>query len=840
MSKKRFDITGMSCAACAARVEKSVSGVEGVDSCSVNLLKNNMVVEYDPGLTSDKEIIVAVVGAGYGASVSTGVKENNAAAEETAKIKKRLILSLIFDILLMGVAMGSMALSEEIYCRYSVPIIGAELALVIPIIVINFKYFASGSRALLSGAPNMDTLVATGACASVLYSVYAFVRVIMGTASGDMGMIMEYSHNVYFEGAGTILTLITLGKFLESRAKSKTSDAINKLMDLRPKTAARVESDGSLKIISADDVVKGDILQVRSGETVPVDGIVIEGRCAVDESALTGESIPSAKQEGDTVTGATTVTSGYIKMEATEVGEGTVFARIIKLVDEATSSKAPVAKIADKVAGIFVPVVMGIALVTLIVWLILGAGFEFALTCAVSVLVVSCPCALGLATPTAIMCGTGRGAELGILFKSAEALEILHSVDTVVWDKTGTITYGKPKVTAVHTVNAEETEVIKTAYSLEVLSEHPLAQAVTDKADSMGIRLCEVKDFAQTPGVGIEGKIDGARCYAANSRIASEVPGLTDEISSWDDKVSGTGATAVFVIRDNKLLGVIGIEDEVRPSAAPAVSRLAASGVTGILLTGDNRNAAKAVAAKAGIDEVIAEVFPQDKEKIISELKAKGHKVVMTGDGINDAPALATADIGIAIGSGTDIAMETSDVVLMRGDLKDIPTAIKLSRAVMRNIKQNLFWAFFYNVICIPVAAGCFYYVAGLKLNPMLAALAMSFSSVFVVTNALRLKRFADKDRIGDVKGPEDQIKEDMTIKENDTMRKELSIEGMMCQNCVKHATKALESIEGVSEVEVDLESGTAKVTVTDAVTDDMMISAITEEGYKVTGIRII
>jgi len=829
MTKEGFDITGMSCAACAARVEKSVSRVEGVDSCAVNLLKNSMVVEFDPDKTSDELIIAAVVDAGYGASKAMPSKVNRKASEETAKIRRRLLLSVIFDVLLMGIAMGSMALPKEIFHNYSVLIIGAQVLLVIPIIVINFKYFSGGFRALFKGAPNMDTLVAVGATASVLFSLYAFVRVIGGDVAG-------YAHSVYFEGAGTILTLITLGKFLESRAKLKTSDAINKLMDLRPKTATKVMADGTEKIISADDVEPGDILVVRSGGTVPVDGVVTEGRCAVDESCVTGESIPASKEPGDKVTGATTVTGGFIKMEATQVGEGTVIAKIIRMVDEATGSKAPVAKIADKVAGIFVPAVMGIAALTFVIWLIVGADFEFALTCAVSVLVVSCPCALGLATPTAIMCGTGRGAELGILFKSAESLETLHNVDTVIFDKTGTVTYGKPKITAVHVVSGTEEEILKTASSLEVLSEHPLARAVMDKAKSLGLSQEEVMDFEQTPGVGIEGTIGGVRCYASNARISDTVPGAAGDIDVWEQKISEAGATAIYVIRGEKLMGIIAIEDEVRPSAAPAVARLKGFGVDSILLTGDNNSCAKAVGAKAGIARVIAEVFPEDKEKVVSDLQKEGHRVVMTGDGINDAPALASADIGIAIGSGTDIAMETSDVVLMRGDLADIPTAISLSRAVMRNIKQNLFWAFFYNVICIPIAAGCFYAAAGLRLNPMLAALAMSVSSVFVVTNALRLKRFRDKGRSGS-----EDIKEDLSpVKEVTDMRKELSIEGMMCNNCVRHAREALEKIEGVSSVEVDLDSASAKVTVTPEVTDAMLTDAIAEEGYKVTGIKEI
>ena len=830
MKDQKFDVTGMSCAACAARVEKSVSRLEGVDSCQVNLLKNNMTVSFDSDKVTDEAIIMAVEGAGYGASLASGRVRKT--SDEATAIRRRFILSLIFDIPLMAISMGSMALPHEIFHKWCVLIIALELILVIPIIVINFKYFKGGFKALFTGGANMDTLVATGATASVLYSLYALIRTALGSAQGDMATVDLYSHNVYFEGAGTILTLITLGKFLEARAKSKTSDAINKLMDLSPKTALRLEADGTEHMIPAEDVSVGDILIVKSGQAVPVDGVVTDGRCSVDESAITGESIPVAKEKGDNVTGATTLTAGYIKMEATQVGEGTVIARIIRLVDEATSSKAPVAKIADKVAGIFVPAVMIIAFVTLLLWLFAGAGFDFALTNAVSVLVVSCPCALGLATPTAIMCGTGRGAQMGILFKSAEALETLHSVDTVIFDKTGTLTYGKPKVTAVHEVAAGEDEVLRVAYALESLSEHPLASAVIERAESKGLEKPEASDFEQTPGVGIKGTIEGNLCHVANVRIGREIEGLDPVISEWDSRILGAGATALYVIKGNELLGVIAVEDEIRPSAPDAVRTLAGEGIKSILLTGDNKFAAEAVASKAGISEVISEVLPQDKEMVVSELKSQGRKIVMTGDGINDAPALASADVGIAIGSGTDIAMETSDVVLMKGDLADIPSAIALSRAVMRNIKQNLFWAFFYNVICIPVAAGCFYNAFGLRLNPMLAALAMSLSSVFVVTNALRLKRFKIKDK------KEEVIVQDK--KEDNPMRKEIKIEGMMCKNCVRHVNEALVAIEGASEVEVDLESGTARLKVTPQVTDDMLTAAITEEGYEVKGIKEI
>ena len=834
MREEKYDITGMSCAACAARVENSVSKVDGVSSCTVNLLKNSMTVEFDPDTVSDDVIIGAVINAGYGAAKSGNISipENG-----TDSIRKRLIFSVAFDIPLMIIAMGQMFLPEEIRDKAAIYLILAEILLVLPIIIVNFKFFSGGFKALFKGGPNMDTLVALGATASVLFSLYAYVRFVTGRFSGDMSS-MHYMHEIYFEGAGTILTLITLGKFLESRAKKKTSEAINKLMDLKPKTAVKVLPDGSVTEISADDVKEGDILEVKSGQTVPVDGVVVSGRCAVDESAVTGESVPAAKETGDTVIGATTLTGGYVRMQATKVGEGTVIARIIKLVDDATSSKAPVAKTADKVAGIFVPAVILIALVTLVAWLISGASFEVALTFAVSVLVVSCPCALGLATPTAIMSGTGRGAQKGVLFKSAEALEVMHSADTIVLDKTGTLTYGKPEVIGVACAEGvTEEDLIRTAYSLEVLSEHPLARAVAAKAESMGIAALSVSDFVQTAGTGIEGVIDGVRCYAANSRITGTFPSLKDEISSYEKEILAGGAAAIYVIRDSKLCGVLSIRDELRETSASAVSDLKKLGLKIVLLTGDNKQAAAVAAKAAGIDEVIAEVLPQDKEKVIRDLKSSGRTVVMTGDGINDAPALASADIGIAIGSGTDIAMETSDVVLMRGDLKALPAAVRLSRAVMRNIKQNLFWAFFYNVICIPVAAGCLYNALGLKLNPMLAALAMSLSSLFVVTNALRLRKFESGTEISADLVSGEEIKDS---KEDGIMRKELSIEGMMCQNCVRHVRQALEAVEGTSGVVVDLDSATAQVSVGADVTDDMLIAAVTSEGYVVKGIRDI
>lgn len=695
--------------------------------------------------------------------------------------------------------------------------------------------------------------------ASLAYGVYALYKIAWGFGHGDLAMVDQFTHDLYFEGAGTILTLITLGKFFEARAKGRTSDAINKLMNLAPKKATVIRN-GIESIISVEEVERGDILIVKAGESVPVDGAILEGSGSVDESAITGESIPVDKQAGDKVIGATINQSGYFKMRADKVGDETALSQIIKLVDEATSSKAPIAKLADKVAGIFVPVVIGIALLAMVVWLLCGATFEFAMTIAVSILVVSCPCALGLATPTAIMVGTGRGASNGILIKSAEALETAHSVNVVVMDKTGTITQGKPMVTDLkYQSDVTESQLLQIAASLEKLSEHPLARAIVAEAEKRNIHFLPVGRFEQIPGQGIKGNINGMDCLAGNQKLLN-TEGVHDEVlEQLQDQMADQGKTPLFFAAAGKLIGMIAVADVVKPTSKQAIEELQAIGIQVVMLTGDHKKTAEAIRKQVGVDHVVAEVLPQDKEREVRKLQESGKKVAMVGDGINDAPALARADVGIAIGAGTDVAMESADIVLMRNDLLDVAGAIELSKATIRNIKENLFWAFFYNVIGIPIAAGCWYTAFNLKMNPMVAALAMSFSSVFVVSNALRLRFFKPKhgsnatagNRSTEPIAPTASITSTIVSVQKDTadqliknqmnggtsMKKELSIEGMMCQNCVKHVTHALESIPGAADIQVSLKDKKATVNVPENISDDTLKTAISEAGYEVTGI---
>lgn len=851
----------MTCAACSARVEKSVSALCGVNACSVNLLKNTMSVDYDESALSSDDIVDAVTKAGYGAALENAEKKtaksagrNNpgdAARKAYLAMKRRLTWSIVFTVPLFYISMGHMMgwplpsffLGTENAMIYALTLF--LLALVV--VVINSRYYTNGFRTLFHGSPNMDSLIALGSGASMLYGVYALYKIAYGFGHDDLAMVAQFSHDLYFEGAGTILTLITLGKFFEARAKGRTTDAINRLLDLAPKTA-RVVRDGKETTIAAEDVVKDDIIIVKAGESVPVDGVIISGHGALDESAITGESIPVDKGEGDKVTGATINTSGYFTMRATRVGDETALAQIIRLVDEATSSKAPIAKLADRVAGVFVPVVIVIALVSAAVWMIAGASFEFALTIAVSVLVVSCPCALGLATPTAIMVGTGRGAANGVLVKSAQALETAHAVKTVVMDKTGTITQGRPVVTDIVTMNSQnEDRLLSIAFSLERLSEHPLAGAIVAEAQKRGVKAAVVDDFAQVPGQGLRGTIDGRPCLAGNMKMM-EAEGI-EAPSSLCDRMAEEGRTPLFFTYDGQLVGMIALADVVKPTSRQAIADLKDMGIEVVMLTGDNAKTAEAIRRQVGVDRVIAEVLPQDKEKVIQDLQKDGKIVAMVGDGINDAPALARADVGIAIGAGTDVAMESADIVLMRSDLMDVTGAIELSKATIRNIKENLFWAFFYNTICIPVAAGCFYAAFGLKMNPMVAALAMSFSSVFVVSNALRLRFFKPRHSAKAVVAespdgacPAETVEKEAVIQTADEgekkMRKEITVEGMMCMNCVKHVTKALEALKGVSDVAVSLEDKKATVSVEAGITDDMLRDAIVEEGYTVTGIR--
>lgn len=854
--QERYHVTGMTCAACSSRVEKSVSVLPGIKKVSVNLLKNSMIVDYDTTVLNSDRIIEAVVKAGYGASLQNARRKNTGQAESSANnakkeyeiMKRRVIWSFVFTIPLFYISMGHMMgwplpsffLGTENSMIYALTL----FLLLLPVVIINSKYYRTGFKTLFHGSPNMDSLIALGSGASLVYGIYALYKIAFGFGHGDLAMVHQFTHDLYFEGAGTILTLITLGKFFEARAKGKTSDAINKLLNLAPKTATVVR-DGAESVVLAEEVEKGDILIVKAGESVPVDGILMEGNASIDESAITGESIPVDKQSGDRVIGATINKSGYFKMQATKVGDETALSQIIRLVDDATSSKAPIAKMADKVAGVFVPIVIGIALVAAIVWMICGATFEFALTIAVSVLVVSCPCALGLATPTAIMVGTGRGATNGILIKSAEALETAHSVQIVVMDKTGTITQGQPVVANLSPQNnVTEEQLLQMAASLEKLSEHPLAIAIVEEAQKRKISFLPVENFQQIPGQGIKGTINGVECLAGNHKMMRDFSVQDAAVEELQNRMATEGKTPLFFAAQGELIGMIAVADVVKPTSKEAVQELKHMGIEVVMLTGDHRKTAEAIRKQVGMDRVIAEVLPQDKEREIRKIQESGKKVAMVGDGINDAPALARSDVGIAIGAGTDVAMESADIVLMKNDLLDVTGAIELSKATIRNIKQNLFWAFFYNVVGIPIAAGCYYAAFGLKMSPMIAALAMSFSSVFVVTNALRLRFFKPKHG-SSVSSADDtepaQPQEHNHNHDNKggiTMKKELSVEGMMCQNCVKHVTRALESIPGASQVNVDLETQKATVCVPESVNDNTVKDAITEAGYEVIEIK--
>ena len=856
MHKDQFDITGMTCSACSSRIEKSVAKLPGIQEVSVNLLKNSMVASYDESVLDAAGIVQAVEKAGYGAFLKTpaGIQEKSRKENRTAKpeistaqaeykqMKQRLLLSALFTIPLFYISMGHMMgwplpgflLGMENAMTFAF----TQFLLVIPVVFINFKYYRTGFKTLFLASPNMDSLIAIGSSAAAVYGIYAIYKIGIGLGHGDMETVHSFMMDLYFESAGMILTLITLGKTLEARAKGKTSDAITKLMNLAPKTAT-VERDGMEIQISAAEVQPGETVIVKAGESIPVDGVVLEGFSSVDESALTGESIPVEKHTGDKVIGATINKSGYFKMQATKVGDDTTLAQIVRLVDDATSSKAPIAKLADKVSGVFVPAVITIALAAMAVWLLAGYGLEFALSIGISVLVISCPCALGLATPTAIMVGTGKGATNGILIKSAEALETAHSINTVVLDKTGTITQGTPVVTNVMCKDGvHKRELLQIAASLEKLSEHPLADAIVSEAEKEGLSLLSVSDFRQIPGQGITGHIEGEICLAGNRRLLEANGVQGGALLQLGESMAEDGKTPLFFARAGGLIGVIAVADVVKPTSRQAVQELSDLGLEVVMLTGDNAKTAEAIRCQVGTCRVVAEVFPQDKEKEIRRLQSAGKKVAMVGDGINDAPALARADVGIAIGAGTDIAIESADIVLMKSDLLDVSTAIQLSKAVIRNIKQNLFWAFIYNIIGIPVAAGVFFIPFALKLNPMIGAFAMSFSSVFVVTNALRLRWFKPKHIFHEESDIENQTIIAEKRKGVIQMKKTLNIEGMVCMNCVKHVDKALREVQGVQNVTVSLENKSAQVQLGQDVTDAVLRTAVEDAGYEVIGIR--
>ena len=822
----QFNITGMSCAACVARVEKAVNAVEGVDSCSVSLLTNSMGVE---GLADPQKIISAVTEAGYGATLKDGKKTPSKANDETLKdtetpkLKRRLFASLGFLIVLMYISMG-----HVMWGWYLPPILATnpiaigllQLILTAIVMVINQKFFINGFKGLLNRSPNMDTLVALGSGASFVYSVYALFKM-----TANVEMAHHWLHEFYFESAAMILTLITVGKMLEARSKGKTTNALKTLMNLAPKTAV-ILKDGTETEVPIEQVQKGDIFIVRPGEQISVDGIILDGHTAVDESALTGESIPVDKSAGDRVSGGTINQSGFIKCEALRVGEDTTLSQIIKMVSDAAATKAPIAKIADKVSGIFVPVVITIAIITIVVWLITGEPFGYALARGISVLVISCPCALGLATPVAIMVGNGIGAKNGILFKTAVSLEETGRVNTVVLDKTGTITEGKPKVTDIIPIDATENELLSIAYSLEIKSEHPLAKAITEKGEEMKITATEVQNFKALSGNGVVAELNGKTLYGGSLKFVSEKVSLDVETVKTAENLAENGKTPLLFSIDNHLLGIIAVADVIKEDSPQAIKELQNMGIKVVMLTGDNEKTANAIGKQVGVDEVVAGVMPEGKEKIIRKLKDKG-KVLMVGDGINDAPALTRADIGIAIGAGTDIAIDSADIVLMNSKLSDVPAAIRLSRATLRNIHENLFWAFFYNAIGIPLAAGVFVPLFGWELNPMFGAAAMSLSSFCVVSNALRLNFFNVHNNSKDKK-----IKS--KIKEKKPMEITMKIEGMMCPHCEAHVKKALEGVAEVREAIVSHKDGTAIVTLDADAAPETLKKAVEEQGYKV------
>ena len=841
---KQYTVTGMSCAACSARVEKAVSKVPGVTSCSVSLLTNSMGVDGD---VSEQAVISAVEAAGYGAApkgqgISEGAQnmyssqEEALADHETPVLKRRLWWSVGFLAVLMYISMGHMMWGwplPHFFDNNHVAMGLAQMLLTIIIMVINQKFFISGFKSLFHGAPNMDTLVAMGSAAAFVYSTYALFAMTGAQVNGDMAAVMSYMHEFYFESAAMILTLITVGKMLEARSKGRTTDALKGLMKLAPKTATIIK-DGAEKVVPVEAVAKDDIFVVRPGENIPVDGIVVEGSSAVNESALTGESIPVDKAEEDNVSAATINLSGFIKCRATRVGEDTTLSQIIQMVSDAAATKAPIAKVADKVSGVFVPAVITIAVITIIAWLIAGQSFGFALARGISVLVISCPCALGLATPVAIMVGNGMGARNGILFKTAVSLEETGRIQVVALDKTGTITRGEPEVTDI--IPAEgytENELLGKALALEVKSEHPLAGAIVRRGSENDITPDEVTEFAALPGNGLKARLAGSVITGGSLSYISNLVNVPEDMKKQADSLAGLGRTPLLFAEDDRLIGIIAVADVIKEDSPGAVEELKNMGIHVVMLTGDNERTARAIGAQAGVDEVIAGVLPDGKESVIRSLKKRG-RVAMVGDGINDAPALTRADIGIAIGAGTDIAMDAADIVLMKSSLADVPAAVRLSRATLTNIHENLFWAFFYNVIGIPLAAGVWIPLFHWQLNPMFGAAAMSLSSFCVVSNALRLNLFDMHNAKKDKKIKAKNNKK----KENNSMEKTMNIEGMMCGHCEATVKKALEAVDGVSEAVVSHENGTAAVKLEKPVDDSVLRKAVEDHDYKVTGIN--
>ena len=823
--KDKFDITGMTCSACSAHVYKAVSKLDGVKNVNVNLLSNNMVVEYDDNIKPN-DIITAVVDAGYGAQVASQTKNNDKKVNkeqinESDLMYERLKYSFIFFIPVLYLSMGPMMHLPNLPIlqgyENSLNYAFTLFLLTIPIVFINRAFFIKGYKALIHKAPNMDTLVALGAFSAMIYGIFAIYRIGYGLAVSDHELVMKYSHSLYFESAATILTLITLGKYLEAKSKKKTSKALEKLMDLTPKTAI-IERDGKEYTVLVDEIKAGDIVIVKPGGSIAVDGEIIEGNTTIDQSSITGESMPVEKSVGDKVISATINKTGYIKYRALKVGKDTTISQIIALVEEAANSKAPISKLADKISGIFVPIVITIAIISAVFWLYMGMSFEFALSIAISVLVISCPCALGLATPVAIMVGTGRGAENGILIKSAESLEAAHSINAIAIDKTGTITEGKMTVKSVEVYKYDENTILQTAYTLEKSSAHPIAKAIVNKCEKLGFDVFSATDFNFYNGLGISCIINGKKYSCGSAKFMTS---LAIEYKNKQKNIDNTSAP-IYLAEENELIGIINVSDKIKETSIEAVKKFKESNIEVYMLTGDNKQSAEYTAFQAGIENVYAELMPQDKEEIIRQLQEKGKKVAMVGDGINDAPALMRSDLGIAIGAGTDVAIQSADIVLINNNLLDVVTSVKLSKAVLKNIKMNLFWAFFYNIIGIPVAAGVFYLSYGLTLNPMISAAAMSFSSVFVVTNALRLRNFKAEKYIN--KGEKE-------------MNVIVNVNGMNCNHCKMAVEKALNSVDGVVSAEVSLEAKNAKVVLSKDVDDNALLNVVNEAGFEAVSV---